>query len=125
VFLHEPLSVREIDFLDLARWAIYDFAPSPYRKLLDIAGCEQGDLERLVMAEGVEGALRILYARGVYLTVDEFKGRKPAIRGSSTVEVEPNLLRNPGAGFHMPSQTSGSRGLPIKVPISLGHIPDR
>jgi hypothetical protein len=125
IVLQQRLKRRETDFLDLARRAIYDLPASPYKQLLDIAGCEQGDLERLVAAEGVEGALRILYARGVYLTVDEFKGRQPAVRGSSTIDVEPNLLRNPAAGFHMLSQTSGSRGAPIKVPISLGHIADR
>ena len=37
--------------------------------------------------EGVEGALRTLFRHGVYLTVDEFKGRPPVQRGRATIEV--------------------------------------
>ena len=48
-------------------------------------------------ALSVEGALAILYGSGVYLTVDELKGRRPAIRGSTSVTVRPDLLRNGGA----------------------------
>jgi hypothetical protein len=125
VLLRRRFEQRETDFLTLARQTIYDDSAGPYRQLLDAAGCEFGDLERIVAAEGVEGALQTLYRQGVYLTVDEFKGRQPAIRGSTSIRVEPNLLRNPAAQFHMLSQTSGSRGAPIKVPISLGHIEDR
>jgi hypothetical protein len=125
LLLQQRLERREADFLDLARQAIYEMPASPYRQLLESAGCELGDLEKLVAAEGIEGALQILYTRGVYLTVDEFKGRQPAVRGSSAIELEPSLLRNPAAGFHMLSQTSGSRGAPIKVPVSLAHIADR
>ena len=125
LLLRRRLEQRESDFLTLARQRIYNGSPHPYRQLLDAAGCEFGDLESLVATEGVEGALQTLYRRGVYLTVQEFKGRQPAIRGSSTVHVEPNLLRNPAGRFHMLSQTSGSRGAPIKVPISLAHVEDR
>ena len=67
------LERREADFLNLARGAIYANPASPYRQLLDLAGCEAGDLERLVSREGVEGALTALCGRGVYLTVEEFK----------------------------------------------------
>jgi hypothetical protein len=59
-----------------------------------------------VKQEGVEGALRILYRHGVYLTVDEFKGRRPATRGNATVAVNPDLLRisrSSGAAVAIPA----------------------
>ena len=85
VTLRRRLERRETDSLSLARQAIYQNAASPYRQLLSLASCEYGDLERLVSQEGVEGALRILFRHGVYLTVDEFKGRRPAVRGSAMI----------------------------------------
>ena len=79
-------------FLDLMREAVYGHAPSVYRRLLRHVGCEYGDLERLVRQDDVEGALRRLLAAGVYLTVDESKGRQPvvsAIKGWSRLLVGP------------------------------------
>lgn len=89
---------------------IYEHPPSPYRGLLRLAGWEYGDLERLVRREGVEGTLREVFRHGVYLTVDEFKGRRPARRGSVTLEVDPRTSQNPWATAHVHAQTSGSRG---------------
>jgi hypothetical protein len=101
---------RAAGFLELARRAIYEQPTSPYRELLRIAGCEYDDLVRLVDGNGVEGALRQLYRRGVFLTVDEFKGRSPVVRGSQTVTLTPALLRNPLASAHFKARSSGSRG---------------
>jgi hypothetical protein len=123
--LRRRLERREADFLALARRAIYRHAGSPYRRLLELAGCEYGDLERLVGQEGVEGALGILFRGGVYLTVDEFKGRRPAVRGSATIAVDPGRLRNPGATPALWAQSGGSRGPRTPVPIDLAHVRDR
>ncbi len=68
--LRGRLAHREADFLALLRRAVYDWPPSPYRRLLAHAGCEYGDACRLVREGGVEGALRILLRSGVYLTLD-------------------------------------------------------
>ena len=113
------LERREADFLTVVERLIYRHDRSPYRDLLRLAGCEYGDVERLVGREGVEGALRALYRQGVYLTVDEFKGRRPAIRGSATIAVDPGRLRNPGATVHALAQSSGSRGPRTQVPLDL------
>ena len=119
------LERREADFLDLVRRTIYPNRVSPYRKLLRLAGCEYGDLERLVGREGVEGALRILFCQGVYLTVDEFKGRRPVVRGSATLAANPSQLRNPYSATHMLRETSGSRGPSTPVPADLAWIRER
>lgn len=123
--LRERRERREIDFLDLAAQAIYSNPASPYRQLLSLAGCEYGDLEKLTYREGVEGALRTLFQHGVYFTTDEFKGRRPTVRGSSTIAVDPTRLRNPNAALHLFTQTSGSRGARTRVPIDIAHIRDR
>lgn len=123
--LSARLARREADFLTLARGAIYDNPASPYRQLLELAGCQYGDLESLVGREGLEGALTHLYRHGVYLTIDELKGRRPTIRGSATVSFQPAQVRNPLVGFHVPTQTGGSRGARMVIPVDLSSVRDR
>src|SRR5687768_9348822 len=85
--LRQRLEQRQANLLAVAREAIYARTESPYRRLLDLAGCTYPDLESLVNREGVEGALRVLYRYGVYLIVDESKGRCPVVRGSARFHI--------------------------------------
>ena len=110
---------RESDFLDLARRAIFAQPANPFRHLLGLAGSEYGDFERLVSSQGVEEALTVLHRDGVYLTVDELKGRRAVIRDSARIAVDPSQLRNPSANVYLGQQTSGSRGRPTPVPVDL------
>ena len=122
--LRSRLERREASFLALVDRAVYRHAASPYRQLLRLAGCESGDLERLVYQEGIEGALHSLYRRGVYLTVDEYKARRPVVRGSATLTVRPEGLRNPSSASHVAVRTSGSRGAGTRVGIDLAFVRD-
>lgn len=97
---------------------------SPYPRLLKEAGCRPDDLARLVGREGVEGALSSLLRAGVYLTGEEFKGRRPVRRGSLEFTVAPGALLNPRSVVHGLSESSGSRGVPTPVPIDLAFIHD-
>ena len=122
--LGRRLERREEDFLALVKRTIYDHPPSPYRALLEHAGCEPGDLARLVRQDGIEGALQVLLRHGVYLTVNEFKGRSPVRRGSATVAAEPGRFRNPASVLHGLAASSGSRGRPTVVPLDLHFVRD-
>lgn len=122
--LRDRLERREADFLALARRLIYGHAASPYRALLRMAGCEYGDLERLVRTDGPEGALAALAARGVYLTVDEFKGRRPVVRGSTRIVLDPRAFTNPVCARDVPGRSSGSRGTPTPVLVALDYLRD-
>jgi hypothetical protein len=122
--LRRRLAARETDFLTLARQAIYARPASPYRRLLDHAGCAYGDLQALVGREGLEGALDTLVRHGVYLTVAELRGRQPVERGGLRFTVDPGDLRNPLAVYHVPGQTGGSRGPSLALAIDLRFIRD-
>jgi hypothetical protein len=137
-FLRRPITVdearrivrqrferRETAFLELARRAIFAHPGSPYRRLLRLAGCEYGDLVRLVTETGIEGALRSLYCQGVYLTVEEFKGRRPTIRGSVSINVDPGQCRNPDLSGHVWIQSSGSRGPGTVTLKTLEYVRDQ
>ena len=120
--LRHRFETRQAAFLALAD-RIYRQADSPYRVLLAAAGCERGDLGRLVADDGIEGALESLLRRGVYLTVDEFKGRCPVVRGSTSFRVDPASLQGTARGS-VRALTSGSRGRRTPVAIDLRAIRD-
>lgn len=122
--LHQRLARRERDFLDLLDRAIYRRANHPIRRLLDLAGCLSGDLQRLVERDGLESALETLLRRGVYLTIDEFKGRKPIRRGSASFMLDPAELFNPLSARHLPAETGGSRGRRTVVPWDIRYLRD-
>jgi hypothetical protein len=118
------LERREADFLALVRDVVWTNPTSPYRALLSQAGCEPGDLERLVTGEGLDAALLALWRQGVYLTVEEFKGRKPLVRGGRPIPVDPVRLVNPRAVVHVLGHSSGSRGPRTVVPLDLAWVRD-
>ncbi len=110
---------READFLALVRSGVYETPRNPFRAMLTHAGCGPDDLARLVRLEGVEGALRVLLRAGVYVTVDELKGRRPIVRGSLSLEVDPRYFRNPGARMGIPVTSGGSRGPGLRLDTDL------
>jgi hypothetical protein len=123
--LRRRLAERPTDFLAWVQRAAYQRPGSPCWTLLRLAGCEFGDLARLVEREGLEGALRALYQAGVYLTIGELKGRTPVARGSARFRLDPWELRNPRLALHILGQSSGSRGLRTPVPIDLAFVRER
>ena len=120
--LKERLRHREASFLGLARTAIFGNPASPYQPLLRWAGCQYADLERLVQHDGVEAALRALVRQGVFLQVDEFKGRRDVRRGGLIYRVDPSQMRNPSVRPHLPGQSSGSRGRRFSAPLDLAFV---
>ena len=122
--LRRRLDERGADFLTLVRENIYGRAMSPYRQLLAAAGCEYGDLDRMVIQDGLAPTLRVLSRHGVYLTVDEFKGRRPVVRGNTTIAVDPRQLQNPKARAHVPARSSGSRGSATPADVDLAFVRD-
>lgn len=123
--LADRLENRERDFLRLARYGIYDNPDNPFRKMLALAGCAYGDLAALVRKEGLESALQTLWRNDVYLTVNEVKGRVPALRGTRTIEVDPFRLSNPLSQSHLRLQTGGSGGGSSFVPMDVAFVRDR
>ncbi len=122
--LRERFENRTSRFLAAAKRLIYKNPSSPYRALLASARCSFEDLERLVGREGIEGALRALYRSGVYLTVEEFKGRRPVVRGTAALNVDPQALRNPLGRSHLALKSGGSRSRGTPVHFDLDFIND-
>jgi hypothetical protein len=116
------LAAREERFLELARTELYGRAESPYRRLLEHAGCGVGDLDAHVRRDGLEATLELLAREGVHLTDAESKGRQEVVRGSLRFRVAPRSLEPAAAEVGFVSASSGSRGDPVLAVSSLGWL---
>jgi hypothetical protein len=120
--VRRQLARREESFLSALEHAIYRYPRSPYLKLLRHAGCEIGDVRALVAREGLEAALRILADRGVYVTFDELKGLREAVRGSARFHFEARDFDSPLTAGHYVTYTGGTRGQPVQIPRPLPYV---
>lgn len=110
---------RQNNFLSMVRRAIYDREESPYLPLLRMAGCEYGDLERMVRSDGIEDSLTRLRDAGVYITIDEFKGRQPVVRGRTQFQCRPQDFDNPFLHGSVQASSSGTRGARTQITVNL------
>ncbi len=120
--VRERMEHREENFLRVVERSIYGYPRSPYLALLKMAGCEMSDLRAMVKQKGLEGALRQLREEGVYVTFEEFKGRKPIVRNGTIIPVTARDFDNRFAhnGFTMSS--GGSTGLANTVRQDLDYV---
>jgi len=118
------LATREERFIQIAGRAIYEHPGSPYLQFLRAAGCEFGDLKALVAKEGLEGALSRLVEAGVYVTFDEFKGRKEAVRGGRQFVLAEKDFDNPHISPDLEVRSGGTRSPGTPVRMQLAFIAD-
>ena len=119
------LNSRNENFLRLAKHAIYENSNSPYNYLLNMAGCEYGDLVNGVEKNGLEQMLQQLLEAGVWLSLDEFKGRNPIQRGNSIFQANPNNFDNPYLTKSVGVSTGGTSGRSVKMRFDLDFMAAR
>lgn len=120
--VRERMERRAENFLRVVEKSVYGHPRSPYLALLKMAGCELGDLHALVKQKGIEGALRDLRAAGVYVTFEEFKGRKPIVRNRNVIRIQPSDWDNPSIRQSYATESGGSSGSTTTVAQDLEHI---
>ena len=123
--VRDRMDRRSESFLSMVERCIYAHPASPYLPLLRQAGCQPGDLRALVAQRGVEGALRQLRESGVYITFEEFKGRKPITRSGVELAVSARDFDNPAIPPVFMVESGGSSGLAINVGVNLEHVAAR
>ncbi len=120
--IRRRLKVREERFLEKLETAVFSCPSSPYFRLFEAAGCEPGDVRRLVRREGVESTLDRLRRAGVFVTWEEFKGWKPIYRGSQTFQVRAKDFDNPVVREHFTATSGGTSGRPVRVRIDIEEL---
>ncbi len=116
------LAQREDAFARMVQQSIYGNPRSPYLPLLQAAGLSQEQVLGLVRDVGLEGCLRRLYEAGVYVTLDEFKGRKPIQRHGLELAVTAGDFNTVTSGQHLPAHSGGSRTRGTATPIDVGDL---
>jgi hypothetical protein len=122
--VRDRLNAREPAFLAMIERTVFGRTRSPYLCLFRAAGCEFGDVKRLVEGEGVEGALCVLYRAGIYVSFREFKGQASARRGSQSFQFRESDFDNVALDVAYSTRTGGSRGRPSRILIDLDYLAD-
>jgi len=120
--VQEKMKRREAIYLQMLDCCIFQNHSSPYLKLFKASGCERGDVEKLVRQEGIEHTQNALFAAGIYVTSEEFKGTQTAVRGSQRFTFKAGDFDNKLITSHYESTTGGSSGNPVRLFIDLEHI---
>jgi hypothetical protein len=120
--VEQRLRTKEDSFLRVLSAGVYAQAASPYLALLEAAGIELADVETLVRDGGVEGALERLHDAGVYVTFDEFKGRRPIERLGVDLPARQEHFDNPLVGHAVIVPEIGSRGAWRTSALDLQHV---
>lgn len=120
---HDRLRSRGANFLSMVERGVYPFPDSPYRALLDVAGCTFADLEHSVGSRGLEATLEELMRAGVYVTFDEFwAAGPPIVRGGREIPVTFAAFNNPLLKSYFRMATGGSSGRPRAVNVGIEHL---
>lgn len=120
--VQQLLAERENNFLRLVERGIFGYERSPYLPLLEMAGCELGDIRGMLRKSGLEETLKSLREAGVYVTFEEFKGRKPIVRDGEVFQVHEHSFDNPYLKTHYYSESGGSTGAGTRIPHELDHL---
>jgi hypothetical protein len=115
------LAGRQDAFADMLRQHVFANPRSPYLRLMQVAGLTEERVLAMLGAHGVEGCLKRLYDAGVYITLDELKGRQPIRRGALEFYVTADDVRTAAPGNLM-APTGGSRSAGVATPIDVADL---
>jgi len=113
------LAQRTDGFVRILGAAVFARPQSVYARLLAHAGIGKAEVAQLVARDGLEGALARLRAAGVYVTLEELKGRRPLRRGSLEIATTPGDFDNPLLAASYEARSGGSRGAGTRVLVDL------
>jgi hypothetical protein len=120
--VRQRIAEREANFLRLVEGGIFGHSRSPYLPLLKLAGCEMGDIRKMVQTRGLDEALRALCEAGVYVTFDEFKGHEPIVRKGKVVPVQAGGFDNPYLHQYYRAESGGTTGTATRISFGLNHL---
>lgn len=118
-FLAESRGNRTESFLRLLDRAVFGFPDRPYAWMFSKAGLDRRAAGRMVLESGIEGALERWMDLGIYLTLDEFKGRAPIRRFGEKRAVRAADFDNPLLRRDIEAATGGSGGARRRLAIDL------
>jgi hypothetical protein len=113
------LAQRPAALLRILADAVFARPQSVYARLFANAGIALGDVAELVARSGVEVALERLHDAGVFVTLEEVKGRRVLRRGSLEIAVRAEDFDNPLLAASYEARSGGSRRAGTRVLVDL------
>ena len=107
--IRERMALRESRFLSLLEKGVFSVSSNPFCVLLKAADISLSDIKQMVAARGLEGALEELRDRGVYLTLEEFKGERSVLRFNQSFVFREEDFDNPYLGASLETVSGASR----------------
>lgn len=109
-------------FLDMVEHAVFAQPASPYRALFGAAGYSLDRVRSLVGDRGLDTALEVLAAAGVFVRIDEFKGRRRIERNGLSLTVSDGDFVNPLVRRGLIASSGGSRSRGVLTRISDANL---
>ena len=120
--LGQRLRSRGANLLGTVERAYAAGAERPYGALMRAAGCTPSDVGARIESDGVEAALRELREAGVWISFEEFKGNRPIVRGSLSLQTRPADFDNTSARRYLATSTGGSTGAARRVLMDVDFL---
>ncbi|MGD9508093.1 MAG: hypothetical protein AB7I59_18220 [Geminicoccaceae bacterium] len=115
------LQEREQRLLRMLEHVVFGRPENPYGRLFAHAGIGLAEMRGWLAEHGLETTLGTLAEAGIYLSLDEFKGRRPVRRGSLEFRTSPHDFDNPLSSRDISLQTGGSRGGGTRIYLDLDN----
>ncbi len=116
------LETRDESFLKLLEQSVFGNPRSPDLPLFRQAGCDYGDVERGVRRDGIEEELLRLREAGVWVSLEEFKGRAPIVRGGVELRASSSDFDNPAVLPLVSPESGGSSGRSARSSMDRRHL---
>jgi hypothetical protein len=123
--ISQRLATRNDRFLKILKRYVYDYPSSPYLPLLRDARCEYGDIVDSIHKRGLSASLAQLKEAGVYLSFDEFKGKKRVRRNGADYLVNPRFMQSSSGTRMMSTRSSNTSGYSLEVGMRLHYLKER
>jgi len=101
---------------------VYSNGRSPYRRLLEASGYRFDNIKTLVDETGIEETLKVLCAKGIYIDILEFKGKRRVVRKNVEFAVSERDFSNPLLTRGVGTSSGGTSGTGSRMIVPLDYI---
>ncbi len=123
--IKQRLISREENFLRLAKNAIFLNVKSPYLALFKHYRISYDDVEKMVKNNGLDVALKLLKEKGIYLTIEEFKGKRIFVRDGVEFKFREDDFDNPFLSNYYSVKTGGTRSRGTRTLLDLDFFSEK
>ncbi len=123
--IKKGMMYREENFLAYIKEIIYENKKSPYLEFLKLSHIDYEDIKKIVSRQGIEKTLTILKEEGVYITFEEFTGKKEAVRKGKRFKFKKEDFLNPFINRWGEAISGASRGRGTKIQFGVGFLMQR